>query len=66
MDDTEDQALTPRTVSCPQCDQDVLWTASNRYRPFCSARCKGIDFGAWAAEDYRVAGAEATLPEGLE
>jgi endogenous inhibitor of DNA gyrase (YacG/DUF329 family) len=29
-------------------------TADNRFRPFCSERCKLIDLGAWAAESYRV------------
>jgi endogenous inhibitor of DNA gyrase (YacG/DUF329 family) len=27
---------------------------SNPYRPFCSARCKGIDLGAWANEEFRM------------
>jgi len=26
----------------------------NAYRPFCSARCRQIDLGAWASEAYRV------------
>ncbi|MDR2113454.1 MAG: DNA gyrase inhibitor YacG, partial [Candidatus Accumulibacter sp.] len=26
----------------------------NKYRPFCSERCKLIDLGAWASEAYRV------------
>ena len=31
---------------------------ANAYRPFCSERCKLIDFGAWATEKYRVPVAE--------
>lgn len=27
------------------------------YRPFCSERCKQIDLGAWADEQYKVPGA---------
>jgi uncharacterized protein len=27
----------------------------NRWRPFCSERCKTLDLGDWAAERYRVA-----------
>jgi endogenous inhibitor of DNA gyrase (YacG/DUF329 family) len=27
---------------------------SNPYRPFCSERCKNMDFGAWASESFRV------------
>jgi endogenous inhibitor of DNA gyrase (YacG/DUF329 family) len=33
----------------------------NTFRLFRSARCKGIDLGAWASEQYRVAGREDTL-----
>jgi endogenous inhibitor of DNA gyrase (YacG/DUF329 family) len=44
----------PRTVSCPHCGKGVEWRAENRYRPFCSERCKLIDLGAWATEKYRV------------
>ena len=41
-------------VSCPRCGKNVEWTTANAYRPFCSERCKLIDFGAWATEKYRV------------
>jgi hypothetical protein len=44
----------PRFVNCPQCGRPVEWTATSRWRPFCSERCKTIDLGAWAAEAYRV------------
>ena len=43
-----------RVVSCPQCGKGVEWNPENRYRPFCSERCKLIDLGAWASEKYRV------------
>lgn len=54
---------TPRRVPCPACGTDSPYTPQNRFRPFCSARCKGLDFGAWAAENFRVP-AEAS-PDGL-
>jgi hypothetical protein len=44
-----------RIVRCPACDGDSIYAPSNPYRPFCSARCKGIDLGAWASEDFRMA-----------
>lgn len=44
----------PRIVNCPTCATPVEWIAENRYRPFCSERCKLIDLGAWATESYRV------------
>lgn len=44
----------PRTVVCPTCGAQAPWTAENRWRPFCSERCKLIDLGQWATEKYRV------------
>lgn len=44
-----------RSVRCPNCSGDSVYAASNAYRPFCSARCKGLDFGAWAGESFRLA-----------
>ena len=29
---------------------------NERYRPFCSERCRVADLGDWAAERYRVPG----------
>ncbi len=43
-----------KKVRCPQCGGESLWSAENKYRPFCSERCKLIDLGAWASESYRV------------
>lgn len=27
-------------------------------RPFCSKRCKDIDFGGWASEQFRIEGGD--------
>ncbi|KAF1030193.1 MAG: DNA gyrase inhibitor YacG [Burkholderia plantarii] len=43
-------------VKCPACAKDVCWVPENRFRPFCSERCKQFDLGAWAAERYRIDG----------
>ncbi len=43
-----------RVVNCSTCGKPVPWTPASTYRPFCSARCRQIDLGAWAAETYRV------------
>ena len=43
-----------RKVKCPRCGIVTEWSPANPYRPFCSKRCKNIDLGAWADEDYRV------------
>lgn len=44
------------TVKCPHCGKPVPWTEASRYRPFCSERCKLIDFGGWASESHRIPG----------
>ncbi len=44
----------PAVVACPICGHSVAWTAENRWKPFCSERCKLIDLGQWATEKYRV------------
>ena len=43
-----------RTVPCPRCGGPSAYAPENKWRPFCSERCKIIDLGAWAAESYRV------------
>jgi len=43
------------TAACPRCGAAVEFSPANRWRPFCSERCKMIDLGLWAAERYRVA-----------
>ncbi len=47
-------ALPVKQVVCPACGGPSVYAASNPYRPFCSARCKNIDLGAWAIEDFRL------------
>lgn len=46
--------MKPRLVACPTCGASAPWDPANRFRPFCSERCKMIDLGAWATERYRV------------
>ncbi len=53
--------VKPRLVRCPACGGDSVYASTNPYRPFCSQRCKNMDFGAWASEDFRVP--EAPPPE---
>jgi hypothetical protein len=40
-------------VKCPRCGVATRWEG-NADRPFCSLRCRQIDLGAWADEEYRV------------
>ena len=46
--------MKPRIVNCPHCGSGVEWNSTNRWRPFCSERCKMMDLGAWASENYRI------------
>lgn len=57
------QNKTPPVVSCPRCGKEMQWDVNNRYRPFCSERCKLIDLGKWASEDYRIEQREQDLSE---
>ncbi len=43
-----------RAVNCPVCAKPSLFAPSNPWRPFCCERCKLMDLGAWAAEEYRI------------
>ncbi len=51
-----------RILPCPTCRKPVKWSPANRYRPFCSERCRLIDFGGWADERYRIEG-DATFDD---
>lgn len=53
--------MDERLVPCPACKAPAVYGPRNRWRPFCSERCRGVDLGAWANESYRVA---AETPDG--
>lgn len=50
-------------VTCPQCGNVSEYSRDNAFRPFCSERCKLIDLGQWASENYRIP--EPLKPEDL-
>jgi hypothetical protein len=43
-------------VACPACGKPARFELSNRWRPFCSERCRLTDLGGWASGDYRIPG----------
>ena len=51
-----------RTVRCPRCRGPSVYAPANASRPFCSARCRQADLGAWADEAYRVPEPSAAPP----
>jgi endogenous inhibitor of DNA gyrase (YacG/DUF329 family) len=42
-------------IRCTKCGKLSPWEG-NRWRPFCSERCKMVDLGAWVTEGYRIPG----------
>jgi endogenous inhibitor of DNA gyrase (YacG/DUF329 family) len=44
----------PKIIRCPSCATVTVYDASNPFRPFCSERCKLLDLGAWADEEFRI------------
>jgi endogenous inhibitor of DNA gyrase (YacG/DUF329 family) len=43
-----------KTASCPQCRKLASLDTANRFRPFCSERCKLLDLGEWFAEKHSI------------
>jgi uncharacterized protein len=43
-----------KRVPCPRCGELALFAPENKWRPFCSERCRTMDLGSWASESYRV------------
>ncbi len=41
-------------VTCPSCGKRVRWEPGQRWRPFCSERCRLIDLGEWFEERHRI------------
>jgi endogenous inhibitor of DNA gyrase (YacG/DUF329 family) len=46
--------LKARRISCSKCGAATEYSLRNQWRPFCSERCRMIDLGKWAAEEYRL------------
>ena len=49
-------------VKCPRCGKEKEFRG-NEYRPFCSERCKLLDFGAWVDEEYNLPAESTALSE---
>jgi len=43
-------------IACPVCKKQTLYHPTNFFRPFCSERCKIIDLGSWATEEFKIPG----------
>ncbi|NLT66485.1 MAG: DNA gyrase inhibitor YacG [Acidobacteria bacterium] len=40
-------------LKCPICGKERE-SGENRFRPFCSERCKMLDLGNWLSGSYRI------------
>jgi endogenous inhibitor of DNA gyrase (YacG/DUF329 family) len=49
-----------KAIACPICRRPVESGAPDF--PFCSERCRDIDLGNWAAEQYRIPPQPASQP----
>ena len=48
-----DSLFAMALVRCPRCGRETEYKG-NEFRPFCSERCKLLDFGAWADGEYNL------------
>jgi len=49
-------------VKCPSCGKRTEYY-DNEFRPFCSERCKLLDFGAWADEEFALPTQDTEITE---
>ncbi|HEY5900678.1 MAG TPA: DNA gyrase inhibitor YacG [Burkholderiales bacterium] len=52
-----------KQAPCPRCGTLAPYSPQNKWRPFCSERCKMIDLGEWASESYRVPAEDEKKPD---
>ncbi len=43
-------------MKCPTCKRPIAWTDDFPQRPFCSERCRLVDFGAWVSGVHAIPG----------
>ena len=48
-------------IKCPNCGKQADYTASNIDRPFCSEKCRLLDFGDWIEEKNGIPDEPITL-----
>jgi endogenous inhibitor of DNA gyrase (YacG/DUF329 family) len=49
-------------VKCPTCGKQTQYEG-NEFRPFCSERCKLLDFGAWTEEEFSLPAETSSMTE---
>ena len=48
----EEKQREIRSIPCPTCRKPVA--LGDKEFPFCSPRCRLLDLGKWASEEYRI------------
>ena len=51
-----------KKITCPICKKETTWDG-NKFRPFCSERCRQMDLGKWASEEYYISGEKRDIPD---
>lgn len=51
----------PPRPPCPQCGEPASLARDNRFRPFCSERCKLLDLGDWMSERNAIPAEDQAL-----
>jgi|TARA_B110000967_G_C18866617_1_gene553051 endogenous inhibitor of DNA gyrase (YacG/DUF329 family) len=46
-------------ILCPTCKKTIEYDLNNSFRPFCNDKCRLIDLGAWASEEYKISAKES-------
>ena len=55
--------MESKIIKCPVCKKETAWDENNPFRPFCSERCRLIDLGKWASDEYRIEGEKKDIPD---
>lgn len=53
-------------TQCPICNKDIDLNKTGKHKPFCSDRCKLIDLGEWASDNYIVEGKDKANQDNQE
>lgn len=51
----------PAVARCPHCRRPASLAQGNPWRPFCSERCRQVDFGDWLSGAHALAAEEAPI-----
>lgn len=50
-----------KKMNCPSCKKAIEKSQDTNWLPFCSERCKLIDFGAWIDGSHAIPGEEVYI-----